>query len=273
MSTIRHVWNNDIENVFDEINEITTNYPYIAVRATWAGFFVRPIVFEEYAYNDVKLTVDIMKCLQIAFAFADEFGNTPMSNSCFQFNFSFCEKTDIVYEATLDIVKQSGFDTVKAVSDGIEFSKFGEHLVNSGLLNNKKICWNTYCGAYDIGFLLRAITGKDLPNKYAKFIDLAKNYFCSVYDIRHMLFVKKPQLKLPQLSKAAETLMIKNIPFLIDTNFANRAGYHAIVCIVCFFKMLHIHFNPQEDHSVYNFKFFGLEIDLLNKELCRSVFS
>ncbi|KAK7345272.1 hypothetical protein VNO77_15870 [Canavalia gladiata] len=58
----------------------------------------------------------------------------------------------------------------------------------SGLLFNDAVCWVTFDGAYDFGYLVKALTHRILPQGLREFLLLIGIYFGKrVYDVKHLM--------------------------------------------------------------------------------------
>ena len=81
---------------------------------------------------------------------------------------------------------RSGFDFEKHRLKGIPQHMFAEHLLTSGLFSNQDTKWITFNGAIDFAYLLRSLTGSELPPSEGGFFDLMDTFFCNFFDIKEM---------------------------------------------------------------------------------------
>uniref|UniRef100_A0A2P2KXA7 Putative CCR4-associated factor 1 homolog 6 n=1 Tax=Rhizophora mucronata TaxID=61149 RepID=A0A2P2KXA7_RHIMU len=73
---------------------------------------------------------------------------------------------------------------------GVDAVKFTELLMLSGVVWHNNIQWITSCCAYDVGYLLKLLTGKKLPDKPAEFFGRPRaNTSCS--KVYHVLFNRR----------------------------------------------------------------------------------
>ncbi|PWA60642.1 hypothetical protein CTI12_AA380500 [Artemisia annua] len=75
----------------------------------------------------------------------------------------------------------------KNIGMGVEAKKFGELLMSSGDVSNEDICWATFHGGYDFGYLIKLLTGKNLAETQEGFFELMNVFFPRVYDIKHII--------------------------------------------------------------------------------------
>lgn len=54
----------------------------------------------------------------------------------------------------------------------------------SGLVLNKDVKWLTFHSSYDFGYLLKTLTGTDLPSDEASFLEIFHLYFPCSYDLK-----------------------------------------------------------------------------------------
>ncbi|XP_012572540.1 probable CCR4-associated factor 1 homolog 11 [Cicer arietinum] len=74
------------------------------------------------------------------------------------------------------------------IREAIDSARFGEMLIMSGLVFNKSVVWVTFHSAYDFGYLVKALTRQNLPDKLEDFLYVVRNFFGdNVYDIKHVV--------------------------------------------------------------------------------------
>ena len=59
--------------------------------------------------------------------------------------------------------------------------------MSSWVLSDKNRRWVTFGGGYDFGYLIKMLTGKNLPEKLQDFSEHLKEFFPVVYDIQHVM--------------------------------------------------------------------------------------
>lgn len=129
-------------------------------------------------------------------------------------------------QESIQLLQDSGIDFNKLERDGMEMEEFGELLTTSGLICNDHVTWlsfhrsvsstlnvktsdfcckicnfylsclNLYCNfntesmafsGYDFGYVMRAITGVELPKTDTEFTELRKIVFPNIYDLKFLL--------------------------------------------------------------------------------------
>ncbi|KAH7847902.1 hypothetical protein Vadar_031478 [Vaccinium darrowii] len=123
----------------------------------------------EYNYKTLKENVDMLKLIQLGFTFSDGKGNLPTCGTgkycIWQFNFrEFNASEDISASDSIELLRQSGVDFKTNNEMGIDVNRFGELLMSSGIVLNDDVNFVTFHGGYDFGYLLKLLTGRDLPD-------------------------------------------------------------------------------------------------------------
>lgn len=77
-----------------------------------------------------------------------------------------------------------GIDFEKLSKDGIEHSLFAEYFIQSGLILMPDIHWYGFHTDHDFAYLLRVLSGDDLPPIETKFLEDLHYYFPNIYDIK-----------------------------------------------------------------------------------------
>lgn len=90
---IRDVWADNLESEMAIIRELIVKYPYVSMDTEFPGIVARPLgnfrSQSEFAYQALRVNVDLLKIIQLGLTFSDERGNLPPEVSTFQFNFRF----------------------------------------------------------------------------------------------------------------------------------------------------------------------------------------
>uniref|UniRef100_A0A7N0SXR8 Uncharacterized protein n=1 Tax=Kalanchoe fedtschenkoi TaxID=63787 RepID=A0A7N0SXR8_KALFE len=73
--------------------------------------------------------------------------------------------------------------------EGIPSYDFAMAMLDIGLVGGAKVVhWVTFHGAYDFGYLIKALTRSTLPNNLQDFLNLVQLYFGTyVYDVKYMV--------------------------------------------------------------------------------------
>jgi CCR4-NOT transcription complex subunit 7/8 len=104
--------------------------------------------------------------------------------------FNFCEFSpleDVCACESIDLLRRAGIDFNKFKRNGITFARFGEVFMSSGVVLNPEVHWITFHCAYDIGYLLRVLTSKKLPELESDFMNVVRVFFPTLYDIKYMM--------------------------------------------------------------------------------------
>lgn len=162
----------------------------------------------EQNYETLKVNVELMKVMQIAFTFCDADGRRPPGVHTWRFNFSFDQSRDLYAEEALDSLRRRrGLDLERLRVHGIDPLSFGELLTPSGLVLNEYIKWITFLGTkelsehvigkgsiedqhwiifsgmYDFVFLLRLLTSKTLPEELPELVEDLGLFFPNRVDL------------------------------------------------------------------------------------------
>ncbi|KAI6681293.1 hypothetical protein NL676_035174 [Syzygium grande] len=193
---IREVGNDNLDDEFALIREVVDRFNYVAVDTKFPGAVSRPVGdFEnmgDYNYLNLKNNVDMLKLIQLGLTFSDENGNLPTCGTdkycIWQFNFREFNVTEDMFAGdSIEMLCQCGIDFKKNNEEGVDVRQFSELLMSSGVVLNDDVKCVTFHSGYDLGFLLKLLTGRSLPDTRAGFLDLVNIFFPMVYDIKHML--------------------------------------------------------------------------------------
>lgn len=120
----------------------------------------------------------MLKLIQLGLSFTNADGELPtiQGELCvWQFNFKEFQINDDIYaQDSIELLRQSGIDFARNQQRGIDVLKFGELLMTSGIVLNDKVQWVTFHSGYDFGYLLKLVTGQQLPCEESKFFELLK---------------------------------------------------------------------------------------------------
>lgn len=141
--------------------------------------------------------------------FMDEEGNLAPDCSTWQFNFKFQISEDIYAQNSIDLLTSCGIQFSRHQNDGIEPSSFAELLISSGIVLMDNVKWIGFHAGYDFGYLLKILSGEDIPESEKEFFELLRIYFPVIYDIKYLMeFCKnlRGEKKLKKLEKFGKTL-------------------------------------------------------------------
>lgn len=135
----------------------------------------------------LNLNVNILKIIQIGMTFMDDNGNLPPGCSTWQFNFRFQITEDIYAQNSIDLLTDCGIQFSRHQVEGIDPNDFAELLISSGLVLMDNICWIGFHSGYDFGYLLKILSGENIPDSEKEFFELLRIYFPVIYDIRYLM--------------------------------------------------------------------------------------
>ncbi|OAY67437.1 putative CCR4-associated factor 11 [Ananas comosus] len=110
-------------------------------------------------YELLKLNVDALHIVQLGLALSDAAGRLPDLGTCGAFRY--------------------GIDFGALRCYGLDLRRFAELLASSGLLGPAAgMIWVTFHGAYDFGYVVKALLGgRRLPPRMDDFLALVRYYF------------------------------------------------------------------------------------------------
>eukprot|EP00249_Psilotum_nudum_P011832 c23409_g1_i1 orf=693-1511(+) len=241
---IREVWADNLEEEFELIRDLVDDFPYLAMDTEFPGVVVRPVgVFKtsaEYHYQTLKANVDLLKLIQVGLTFSDENGNIPRCGTreycVWQFNFrEFNLKEDVFAQDSIELLRQSGMDFKKNEERGIDYQRFGELLMSSGIVLNENVHWIAFHSGYDFGYLLKLLTCQNLPFCEAEFFNLLRVYFPTIYDVKYLM--KFCNNLHGGLNRLAETLDVERF------GSCHQAGSDSLLTSCAFRKLKEGFFN------------------------------
>jgi CCR4-NOT transcription complex subunit 7/8 len=226
-----------------------TEFPGVVIRSV--GDFKSPHAFN---YQNLKANVNLLKLIQLGLTFCDEEGNLPSCGTdkfcVWQFNFrEFNPNEDLYANDSIELLTQSGIDFKKNNEEGIDAGKFSQLLMSSGIVLNENVHWVTFHSAYDFGYVLKLLSGKNLPESQSEFSDLIKTYFPMIYDIKHMM--KYCNNLHGGLNKLAELLEVKRV------GICHQAGSDSLLTCCAFMKLKDEYFSGSPEK--YAGILYGLE--------------
>uniref|UniRef100_A0A7N0TVX9 poly(A)-specific ribonuclease n=1 Tax=Kalanchoe fedtschenkoi TaxID=63787 RepID=A0A7N0TVX9_KALFE len=229
---IRDVWRANLEEEFRLIRSIVDDYKYVSMDTEFPGIVI-PSDGRPFDYKSMKDNVEQTKLIQLGLCFSDAAGNLPTCGDkhlVWQFNFcEFDREKDSFNKDSIALLERHGIDFDKNVKDGVAVSEFGGLLMSSGavLPLTTHLCWITFHGVSDFGYLLRLLRGSNnLPETKAEFLALLKVFFPVFYDIKVM--AQKCQIyggldhvarKLKESRLACRLLITEHLGLNVRTNW------------------------------------------------------
>ncbi|OEL15252.1 putative CCR4-associated factor 1-like protein 6 [Dichanthelium oligosanthes] len=255
---IREVWAWNLEEEFAVINRVVDAYPYVAMDTEFPGFVVKPSggysCQSDVNYASLEGNVNILKLIQLGLALSDETGALPPCGTggrgcIWQFNFrGFDPRTDPCSADSIDMLRLSGIDFDRFAADGVDSTRFAELMMPSGLVLNENVQWVTFHSGHDFGYLLRLLTGREMPNTLAEFLKLTKTFFPVLYDIKQLM--KFCSGLYGGLSRLGELLKVDRV------GTSHQAGSDSLLTLQCFIKVKKLYL--RESLKLYNGLLFGL---------------
>ncbi|RDX79998.1 putative CCR4-associated factor 1-like 11, partial [Mucuna pruriens] len=192
----RSVWSWNLEAEFELIRSVITSFPLISMDSEFPGVIVpnNPAFRKaEDNYTVLKANVDCLHLIQVGLTFSDSEGNLPNlgTSDHFIWEFNFCDfdvTRDLYAPDSIAFLRRQGIDFEMNRRFGIDTVRFAQLMKYSGLVCNNNIQWITFQGAYDFGYLVKALTGRVLPEEGDYFLQLVKAFFgVRVYDVKHLM--------------------------------------------------------------------------------------
>ncbi|XP_010476692.1 PREDICTED: probable CCR4-associated factor 1 homolog 2 [Camelina sativa] len=260
---IREVWSHNLEAEMALIEKSIDDFPYVAMDTEFPGIVCKTVTTNpnpnpkhyEYNYGTLKTNVNMLKLIQLGLTLSDERGNLPTcgtnNKQCiWQFNFrEFNLKSDMFAMDSINLLRGSNIDFEKNNECGVDSKRFAELLMGSGVVLNDKIQWVTFHCGYDFGYLLKLLSGKDLPEEKSEFFDQVTSYFPVVYDIKYLMGFCAPLYG--GLERVADILGVKRV------GISHQAGSDSLLTLRAFNKMKEMFFTGSLDR--YSGFLYGLD--------------
>ncbi|KAL3839337.1 hypothetical protein ACJIZ3_023928 [Penstemon smallii] len=186
VNVIRSVWSNNLEDEFSQIRDLIDQYRCISMDTEFPGVIIPlpppPIRNPTAYYEHLKSNVNALKLIQVGITLVDSSG----CRYIWEFNFrDFDMSRDPHAQSSIKLLRDGGmnFDTMHEF--GISVSHFAELMMSSGLVCSDYVTYVTFHGGYDFGYLIKALTGRNLPETLPEFVDLLRVFFGNrVYDVK-----------------------------------------------------------------------------------------
>ncbi|XP_050051744.1 uncharacterized protein [Dermacentor andersoni] len=251
---ISNVWVCNLECEFQTIRKMVQKYKYIAMDTEFPGVVAQPVgefrSATEYHYQTLRCNVDVLKVIQLGLTFFDEDGNTPPNCSTWQFNFKFSLAEDTYAQDSIDLLTHSGIQFSKHNSEGIDPYEFAQLLTTSGMVLSDEITWLAFHSCYDFAYMMKLLTGDNLPACDVEFFELLEIYFPAIYDLKYLM--KDCRNLRGGLQRLAEQLQVERV------GRQHQAGSDSLLTGMAFFKMREVYFQGYIDQAKYCGHLFGL---------------
>nr|XP_050051750.1 CCR4-NOT transcription complex subunit 7-like [Dermacentor andersoni] len=251
---IRDVWACNLEEEFCTIRDLVQKYNYIAMDTEFPGVVAQPIgkfrSITDYQYQMLRCNVDLLKIIQLGVTFLDENGNKPINFSTWQFNFKFSLAKDMFAQDSIDLLINSGIQFSRHETEGIDPYEFAQLLMTSGVVLSDDVKWLTFHSGYDFGYLLKVLTGENLPADENDFFELLQLYFPCIYDVKYLM--KSCRSLRGGLQEVAGQLQLERI------GPQHQAGSDSLLTGAAFFKIRKVFFQDKMDDEKFSGFLYGL---------------
>jgi len=257
---IRDVWAVNLEDEINRMSELVDSFPYIAFDTEFPGTLVRSLDKSEAGeYKALKFNVDMMYLIQLGVTLVDENGELPIvdgSPCSWQLNFrEFSPEEHLYAGESIQLLQAAGIDFEQNNDYGVDINVFSELLMTSGLVLSETVHWIGFATRYDVGYLLKALTCRPLPDTETEFFELVRLYFPNLYDIKYLPVVKFMSELQGGLSRLAEALDVKRV------GTSHQAGSDSLLTATTFFRLIERYYPNLEYVRQHSGKIAGLGED------------
>ncbi|KAL9141314.1 hypothetical protein ABFS82_14G094900 [Erythranthe guttata] len=194
---IVNVWPHNLMSEFNRIDTCVSVFPYVSIDTEFPGIVYHHINIPKHTmeslspaefYAVMKRNVDALKLIQLGLTLSSSDGRSHYS---WEFNFrDFDSDHDLQNPESISFLKRQGINFLKNKQRGIESWVFAVLFRRIFSEPGKNLKWATFHGPYDLGFLIKILTGMELPESLDGFMMLVRGFFGDeVYDLKEVVRV------------------------------------------------------------------------------------
>ncbi|OMO75700.1 Ribonuclease CAF1 [Corchorus olitorius] len=222
------VYRDNLNEELRRIKDTIARCPFVSIDTEFPGTVYKPETRPnpndaETNYQYMKANVDALKIIQLGLTLSDAQGK---ERYVWEFNFrDFDIDQDLYAEDSIKLLEQQGINFEKNKGMGIDSKSFASRFWITNLVFNPSLFWVTFHGAYDFGYLLKILTGQNLPSNLTDFKRQLFRFFGSqIFDIKHTVY--------RGLERVAESLGVDRVAGL-----SHQAGSDSLLTLDCFMKL------------------------------------
>ncbi|OAY84888.1 putative CCR4-associated factor 11 [Ananas comosus] len=245
---VRSVWAGNVDYEFSLIRSLVKQYPFVAIDTEFPG-----IVFKsktnprclslEKRYALLKMNVDSLCLIQVGLTLSDADGQLPDlgtnggTHFIWEFNFRNFDLRRHAHNAeSIKMLQEQGINFAALRTHGVDFRHFRRLILSSGLLYNPKVTWITFHSSSDFAYVMKTLTGIDLPMQMKDFLLVLKHFFGPrIYDMKHM--IKFCNGLYGGLESVAAQLRVERI-----VGRRHQAGSDSLLMLQIFMRMKQVYF-------------------------------
>ncbi|KAM0829139.1 hypothetical protein ACQ4PT_067050 [Festuca glaucescens] len=239
---IRQVWAANLEAEFERIRSEQGKFPFVSMDTEFPGVIHTPSKKKYWeltpseCYEGLKANVDALHLIQVGLAFAATADSTP--SVALEINLREFDPREHPHNPTsIALLAKSGINFARNRAEGVDACRFAFLLKESGLLYNSGVTWVTFDPAYDFGYLVKLLTGRDLPDTLSEFLRNVRVFFGNeVYDVKHMI------TGLPNKIPGKLDLMAPSIGVKREAGSSHQAGSDSALTWNAFRRLRGLHF-------------------------------